>query len=123
MSTLQAGNIYIYISFGTRSRVARRGGCNRVPRAHLSVAFATYVVQQSRLQYILYVVGGRMHRQFCLHGRCGLRDAFVGLCKSETIEDHVLYHATVVSRCTSKGMSLPAAVLRDVLWVTTLSKI
>ena len=39
------------------------------------------------------------------------------LCKSETIEDHVLYHATVVSRCTSKAMSLPAAVLRDVLCV------
>ena len=44
------------------------------------------------------------------------------LCKSETIEDHVLYHATVVSRCTSKAMSLPEAVLRDVLWLTALSK-
>ena len=50
--------------------------------------------------------------------RCGLRAALVWLCKSETIEDHVLYHATVVSRCTSKAMSLPAAILRDVLWVT-----
>ena len=31
--------------------------------------------------------------------RCGLRDAFVvWLCKSETIEDHVLYYAKVVSR-------------------------
>ena len=54
--------------------------------------------------------------------RCGLRAAFVWLCKSETIEDHVLYHATVVvSRCTSKAMSLHAADLRDiVLWVTAL---
>ena len=40
----------------------------------------------------------------CLHStvsmaRCGLRDAFVvWLCKSETIEDHVLYYAKVVSR-------------------------
>ena len=30
---------------------------------------------------------------------------------------------TVVSRCTSKAMSLPAPVLRDVLWVTASSKI
>ena len=31
--------------------------------------------------------------------RCGLRDAFVvWLCKSETIEGHVLYYAKVVSR-------------------------
>ena len=33
----------------------------------------------------------------CLYG---LRAAFVGLCKPQTIEDHVLYHVTVVSRCT-----------------------
>ena len=47
------------------------------------------------------------------------------LCKSETIEDHVLYHATVVSsrRCTRKATSLPAAVLGDVCKVThTYSK-
>ena len=44
------------------------------------------------------------------------------LCKPEVIEDPVLYHATVVSRCTSKAMSLPAVVLRDVLWMTALSK-
>ena len=31
---------------------------------------------------------------------CGLRAAFVWLCKPQTIEDHVLYHAAVVSRCT-----------------------
>ena len=31
---------------------------------------------------------------------CGLRAAFVRLCKPQTIEDHVLYHAAVVSRCT-----------------------
>ena len=48
------------------------------------------------------------------------------LCKSETIKDPVLCHATVVSRCASKAMSLPAAaaaVLHDVLlWVIALSK-
>ena len=34
------------------------------------------------------------------------------LCKSETIEDHVvLYYAKVVSRCTRKAMGLYAAVL------------
>ena len=31
---------------------------------------------------------------------CGLRAAFVWLCKPQTVEDHVLYHAAVVSRCT-----------------------
>ena len=31
---------------------------------------------------------------------CGLRAAFVWLCKPQTIGDHVLYHAAVVSRCT-----------------------
>ena len=54
--------------------------------------------------------------------RSGLRDAFVvWLCKSETIEDHVLYYAKVVSRCTRYAMGLYAAVLGDVLLVT-LSK-
>ena len=54
--------------------------------------------------------------------RFGLRAAFVWMRKPETIEDHGLYHATVVSRCTSKAMSIPAAVLGDVLWVAALSK-
>ena len=46
---------------------------------------------------------------------CGLRAAFVWLCKPQTIEDHVLYHAAVVSRC--KVMRSPAAaVLRYVSW-------
>ena len=40
--------------------------------------------------------------------------------KPETIEDHVLDNATVVSKCTSKAMSIPAAVLGDVLWVAAL---
>ena len=35
--------------------------------------------------------------QYSLHG---LRAAFVWLCKPQTIEDHVLYPATIVSRCT-----------------------
>ena len=35
--------------------------------------------------------------QYCLHG---LRAASVWLCKPQTIEDQVLYHATVVSWCT-----------------------
>ena len=60
-------------------------------------------------------------RSICM-ARCGIRAAFVLLCKSKTIDDHVLYHATVVSNCTGKAMSLPAAVLRDELWVTALSK-
>ena len=48
--------------------------------------------------------------------------SYGSLWKSETIEDHVLYHGTVVSKCTSKATRLPATVLRDVLWVTALSK-
>ena len=91
-----------------------------------SVAFAICIVQQLRSRYRLYVVGGRLHSTVCMHStvsmaRCGLRDAFVWLCKSETVEDHVLYYATVVSRCTSQAMSLHAAVLRDVLLVKTVT--
>ena len=63
-----------------------------------SVAFAMCIVQQSRSRYKLYVVRGRLHSTGSM-ARCGLRDAFVvWLCKSETIEDHVLYYAKVVSR-------------------------
>ena len=65
-----------------------------------SVAFAMCIVQQLRSRYRLYVVRGRLHGTVCIR-RCGLRDAFVYLCKPETIEDHVLYYATVVSRCAS----------------------
>ena len=36
-----------------------------------------------------------MHSTVCI-ARCGLPAAFVWLCKPETIEYHVLYHATVV---------------------------
>ena len=62
MSTLQAEKI-TYQSVGTRSRgIAQRGRCNRVPRTHLSVAFATCVVHQLRLRYRLDAVGG-LHRQ------------------------------------------------------------
>ena len=44
------------------------------------------------------LVRGRLHSTVSM-ARCGLRDAFVvWLCKSETIEDHVLYYAKVVSR-------------------------
>ena len=60
-----------------------------------SVAFAMCIVQQLRSWYILYVARGRLHSTFCMT-RCSLRDAFVWLCKSETIEDRVLYYATVV---------------------------
>ena len=67
---------------------------------HTSVAFAMCIVQQLRSWYTLYVIRGRLHSTVCM-ARCGLRDAFVWLSKFETIEDHVLYHATVVSRCTS----------------------
>ena len=34
---------------------------------------------------------------------CGLRAAFVWLCKPQKIEDHVLYHAAVVSRSGAQG--------------------
>ena len=44
------------------------------------------------------LVRGRLHSTVSM-ARCGLRDAFVvWLCKSETIEDHVLYYAKVLSR-------------------------
>ena len=44
------------------------------------------------------LVRGRLYSTVSM-ARCGLRDAFVvWLCKSETIEDHVLYYAKVVSR-------------------------
>ena len=44
------------------------------------------------------LVRARLHSTVSM-ARCGLRDAFVvWLCKSETIEDHVLYYAKVVSR-------------------------
>ena len=41
-----------------------------------------------------------LHSTVCMTC-CGLRAAFLWLCKSETTENHVLYHAPVVSRCTS----------------------
>ena len=60
------------------------------------VAFAACVVQQLRPRYrLLDVVGGRLHNSTVCMARCGLRAAFVWLCKPQTIEDHVLYHATV----------------------------
>ena len=44
------------------------------------------------------LVRGRLHSTVSM-ARCGLQNAFVvWLCKSETIEDHVLYYAKVVSR-------------------------
>ena len=45
-------------------------------------------------------VGGRLYSTVCM-ARGGMLAAFVWLGKPKTIEDHVLYHATVVSsRCT-----------------------
>ena len=62
---------------------------------NISVAFTTCVEQQIRPRYIILdAVGGRLHNTACM-ARCGLRDAFVWLSKPQTIEDHVLYHATV----------------------------
>ena len=59
------------------------------------------VVQQLRSRYrILDAVGGRLHSSTVCMARCGLRAAFVWLCKPQTVEDHVRYHATIVSRCT-----------------------
>ena len=74
------------------------------PRCRLYV----YRKTRTRLDLLRYCTD----RSVCIV-RCGLRASFVWLCKSETIEDHLLYHATVVRRCTSKAMSLLAAVLRD----------
>ena len=124
MSTLQADKIK-YQSASTRSRgVAQRGRCNRVPRTHLSVAFATCVVHQLCPRYRLDVsLEACTDSSSVRMAHCGFRAAFVWLCESKTIEDHGLYHATVVSRCTSKAMSSPIAVLRDVLSVKALSKI
>ena len=79
------------------------------PEKMSAVAFATCVVQQLRPRYRLDAVGRRLHSIVCM-ARCGLPAAFVWLFKPEMFEDHVLYHATVVSRGT-----LSAAVLRDVL--------
>ena len=50
---------------------------------------------------LLDAVGVRLHSTV-FTARYGLRAAFVWLCKPQTFEDHVLYHATVVSRCTRK---------------------
>ena len=88
-----------YQAVGTRS-----GGCSTWKMQswleNTTVAFAMCILLQLRSRYRLYVVRGRLHSTVCM-ARCGLRDAFVWLCKSETMEDHVLYYATVVSRCTS----------------------
>ena len=86
-------------SIGTRSRVARRERRSRVEKIY--VAFAACVVQHLRPQSRLLLdddVGAR-ERSTCM-ARCGLRAAFVWLCKPQTIKDYVLYHATVVRRCT-----------------------
>ena len=45
--------------------------------------------------------------------RCSLRAAFLWLCKPETIEDHVLYHAPVVRRYTSEEISLYSQQLQQ----------
>ena len=55
-----------------RSGDGRGGGCatgkmQSCPE-NTSVVFATCVVQQLRPRYRYDVVGGRLHRQFCLHG-------------------------------------------------------
>ena len=121
MSTLQADNKK-YQSVGTRSRGCSTWKMQSSPE-NTYVAFAACVVQQCYVlgtDYTLLEVA--CTDSSVRRARCGLRAAFVWLCKSETIENHVLYHASVVSRCTSKAVSLPAAVLRDVLWLTALSK-
>ena len=65
-----------------------------------SVAFATCVVQQFTSSVHIIRCRWRPLAKYCWHG----------------LEDHVLYHATVVSRYR-KVMCLPAAaVLRLVLW-------
>ena len=58
-------------------------------------------VLRPRYRLLLDDVGDRLHKIVCM-ARCGLRAAFMWLCKPETIEHHVLYHATVVNRCTTQ---------------------
>ena len=53
----------------------------------------------SSAQRLLDAVGGRLHSTVFM-ARYGLRAAFVWLCKPQTFEDHVLYHTTVINRCT-----------------------
>ena len=67
---------------------------------NISVAFAMCAVHRLCPRYRLDAVGGRLHSTVCM-ARCGLPTAFVWLCKSETIKDYVLYHATAVSSRTS----------------------
>ena len=56
---------------------------------NISVAFVSCVVQQLYPpRYRLDAVGGNLHSTVCMV-RCGLPAAFVLLCKSEAIEDHV----------------------------------
>ena len=99
ISTPQAKNKK-YQSVGIRSSVTRRERRSRVPRKYLYVAFAACVVQQLRPRYrLLDAVGGRLHSSTVCMALSGLRAAFVWLCKLQTIENHVLYHATIVSRC------------------------
>ena len=61
----------------------------------------TAVVTTFSVQITGYMLFGVACTQYCLHGTLRLQDAFKWLCMSEMIEDHLLYHATVVSRCTS----------------------
>ena len=61
--------------------------------------YATCIVQQLRPRYRLDIIGGRLYSTVCMT-RCGLRAAFMWLGKSKTIKDYVLYHATIVSKCT-----------------------
>ena len=113
-----------YQSVGTRSRGCstwKMQSCNRVPRTHLcslcNVCHTAVVLGT----YYMLLEAACTDSYVCMT-RCSPRAAFVWSSKSETMEDHVLYHATVVRRCTSKAiMSLPAAVLRYVSWVTALN--
>ena len=91
-----------------------------VTQEHICSSCNVRRVATTGSRYRLDFVRGHWDTTTCT-ARCGLRAAFAWLCKSEKIKDHVLYHTTVVSRCTRKAMNLPAAaVLRDVLWVTAL---
>ena len=121
MSMLQAENEK-YQSAGTRSRGCSTWKMQSCPE-NTFVAFGACVVQQLRPRYRLkMMLEAACTDSYVCMARCGFT-AFVWLCKSGTIEDHVLNHATVVSRCTSTAMSRPAAVLRDVLLLLLFSHI
>ena len=132
---MDAPRDFYFLFFIFSERAARRGG-GRTARLFLFLFFPCSadherdwppckVVFFGLATNALNVRNNNENNNNCLHGTLRpSRCICVWLCKSETIEDYVLYFATVVSnRCTSQAMSLHAAVLRDVLVIKTYSRL